>query len=816
MRHIVTACLLVFLSCVAASAGTVYFLNPNGSLQGVQRPGTTIEDAVRALVAGTTASERLAGLASAIPEGTTVLGVTTEGGEVIVNLGGVPVGLWDDQVDAIIGQIAALGEATGEQVSVRFDGRTSDAVRMPELPVIPRAVGQVSLAAGALAGKKITVSPGHGWVWLGTYYATQRGINCGLEQEDFHNLRISQYLNTYLEQDGAIVYRTRETDMSRGNHPLSAKPWWQMAAPFYLYDKGYPQSVYSAVTNTAQPGVGSVNQLDDDRRSRAEASNYDGTDLYLSLHTNAFQGDCNYPAPPASPSCPTGIEMYADQSQLGGYYNQSLTLAQKAQTAIYAAVRSAYQPSYPCRNNCTPRTNQAFTEIHYPRRPACLLEFGFHDSCITDVVALKDEVFRSAGMWGYYKGVCDYYGVTPTWDLRSYEVVSSEFPTIVKAGSSFAGRIVLRNRGVLWNEQHQFRLGSINNNAAFGPTRVTLAAPVGPTELATFDLNLTAPATDGYHTTAWRMVQDEFGIWFGPGAGRAIKVDATGPTAPSPVDDGGPYQTSTTQIAASWAASTDAGIGLDHYEYRLLDSAMSPLTGWTSSGTTTSALISASLAKGQKYFVQVRALDAYGFSSAAVTSPGVIVVHDTLTVGEAKGRPDGDYVALAGVVLTAVLTDHSYVQAPDRSSGIRIDASPSLSPGEGVDVAGRMATSGYERVLSEAHVTPLGPAALPAPLGMNLKQLGGEALNALTPGVSLAYGLHNVGLRVRVFGWVSQVGADGFRINDGGVSSGVWVSNGAFHKPAVGEFAMVTGIAAVDGSNGERLVKVSADADVTP
>ena len=31
-------------------------------------------------------------------------------------------------------------------------------------------------------------------------------------------------------------------------------------------------------------------------------------------------------------------------------------------------------------------------------------------------------------MWAVYKGVCDYFGTTPTWDYYSYEVVTNTIP----------------------------------------------------------------------------------------------------------------------------------------------------------------------------------------------------------------------------------------------------------------------------------------------------------------------------------------------------------------------------------------------------
>lgn len=811
MRTFLLTLALVCLAHLGACASTVYLIGPTGSLTAVRRPGSTLEQAARQLVMGPTRAEKTRGLSSAIPAGASVRGVSVEGSSATVDLTGISGPLGDTQVDAIIKQIAALGEADGLNVRVLVDGGPVDALRYPETFVEPMPRSSAQLAAsGALSGKRITVSPGHGWYWNGSAYYTQRGTNCALEPEDFHNLRITQYLNTYLEADGAIVYRTRETDMNRGNHPLSAKPWWQMCAPFYLYDKGYPRSVYATITGTAQPGVGAVNQMDDDRRSRPEASNLDGADLYAALHTNAFQGDC------FGAGCPTGIECYADETQLGGFYPQSLSLAGKVQTAVYAAVRATYQAAYPCRNACQPRTNQAFTEIHFPRRPALLLEFGFHDSCDTDVVALKDEVFRSAGMWGYYKGICDYFGVTPTWDLRSYEIVSTSFPAVVKGGTSFTGSITLRNRGCVWNEQHQFRLGVANANPLSAPTRVSVAGNVGPGETVTFNIPMNAPATDGNFISAWRMIQDERSAWFGPMIANIVPVDASPPSLPVFIP--GPMAVSSGPLQFSWQPSTDAISGVNRYEYRILDGLQQPMSSWISNGASTSVTIPGSYPTGSKYYLELRVVDNVGNTSVSVVSPGV-VINSAKRIGQVKQDADGAFEYISSALVTATFPGQIYIQESDRSAGIRLDSSESKAPGQEVLVTGKLATTDGERALQRVELRDNaqqgGPATL-TPLSMSNKQLGGEPLGAFTPGVADAYGTHNLGLYVRVWGVVTQVGAEGFRISDGSLPDGVWIECPVLHKPSLGEMAIVTGVSVPRPGSMARSVRVSADADIIP
>ena len=70
----------------ASAAVTVFF--PRGEqLVAVNRPGTTVEDAVRALLRGPTAAERKAGFRTYIPRGTAVRSVSVAGKRATVNLG---------------------------------------------------------------------------------------------------------------------------------------------------------------------------------------------------------------------------------------------------------------------------------------------------------------------------------------------------------------------------------------------------------------------------------------------------------------------------------------------------------------------------------------------------------------------------------------------------------------------------------------------------------------------------------------------------------------------------------------------------------
>ncbi len=67
---------------------------------------------------------------------------------------------------------------------------------------------------GALSGKTVFLSAGHGWYWTGSHWATQRPSYCDLV-EDLSNAEIvNNYLLTYLWNAGAEVWTVRERDMN--------------------------------------------------------------------------------------------------------------------------------------------------------------------------------------------------------------------------------------------------------------------------------------------------------------------------------------------------------------------------------------------------------------------------------------------------------------------------------------------------------------------------------------------------------------------------------------------------------------------------
>ena len=369
---------------------------------------------------------------------------------------------------------------------------------------------------GALAGHSMTLSPGHGLVWTGKEWSTQRPVYCApLSEEDYHNLEMCQYLNTYLTQDGMEVKCVRCLDKNYGDHP-SGNPWWKMASVYWLQHEGYPDTVYSSSTHDPATGSG-AHEGNDDVRARPLASDLDKTEIFVSLHTNGLKGDCT------TGDCPTGTCTYYDNGRSHSDFGEaSKKLSDSIQSSLIDTIQNLIAiPDWVDRGSMN--SNGRLGEIRIPRRPASLTELAFHDTCNNDARKLGDSFFRSSAMWAMYRGICDYFGVTPTWDFYSDEIVSHDIPNTMVAGETQTVHLTLRNRGVLWNEDRRFRLGAIGDEDPFADIRHTMDGEVGPNEICTFTFDLTAPKKPGFYATGWKMTRDGV-TWFGPNLVRAIKV----------------------------------------------------------------------------------------------------------------------------------------------------------------------------------------------------------------------------------------------------------------------------------------------------
>jgi|GEM_PF-2727476 len=242
-------------------------------------------------------------------------------------------------------------------------------------------------------------------------------------------------------------------------------------------------------------------------------------------------------------------------------------------------------------------------------------------------------------------------------------------------------------------------------------------------------------------------------------------IDADPPTSPV-ITDSGAYQTSTSQLHATWTAASDVGSGVCQYQYAIGTSPSTLVVSWKSAGLNINATESGlSLSPGSVYYWYVKAIDCAGNESPVAASDGIAVVGSAnLTVDAAKSLPDGATVGLGAKVVTAVTDTGFYIQDGPPWTGIRVDciAPPvGLAIGSVVDVAGTLSTSSDGEKLIYGIAQLEGTTAIPHSVGISNRAIGGAGLlyNPITgagqQGVEGAFGLNNVGMLVRVWGRVT-------------------------------------------------------------
>ena len=200
------------------------------------------------------------------------------------------------------------------------------------------------------------------------------------------------------------------------------------------------------------------------------------------------------------------------------------------------------------------------------------------------------------------------------------------------------------------------------------------------------------------------------------------------------------------------------------------------------------------------------------------------------TIPQARLQPDGGTADIPGAIVSRAFGDsHFYIQADDRSSGIRV-----VRPGHALTAGSRASISGTVRTDAEGERYIDASAAVSAgtgtaaPLGMTLNALGGgpfqydPATGAGQQGIQGAQGLNNIGLLVRVSGRVTHSADgwfyldDGSGTDDGSGHTGIRVLLWSGSSPAAGEFVRVTGVSSAIriGGSIRRLLRVAAPSDI--
>ncbi len=764
--------LSVVLSAVAAQCAVVVYLDEYGACYGYQNPDAY--DATSALnaLASPPKPDLVGGkvLSSGVLPGSKVLSIGTVGDTTTVDFSSeiIGTGLQEARMSAIFDQVKGTLYQFGftGNISVLAAGQPlSSYVKQPKrVGPGPEALRDLQLRADnpivgmvGLAGRKITVSPGHGWYWNGSGWYTQRPVYCSpLSQEDFHTLEISKYLETYLAQDGATVKMVRCTNMSYGNSPWpGSHPWWQMGATYWLAQMGYPCTVYGP--DGCNLGSGASDSAND-ILSRPLASDYDASDIYVSVHTNGLAGDCYGGC--ASGTC-TYYDAGVDHSAYGAV---SQSLANCIQNSLMDAIKYKY-PDGSWYNRGALNSNGAYGEIRVPSRAATLTELAFHDTCDNDAVKLRDNFFRSTAMWAMYKGICDYFGVTPGWDYYSCEVISHDIPTAMLANEVRTVHVTLRNRGVLWNDVRGFHLGAVGDSDPFSATtRQPISGEVGPNTTCTFTFNLKAPNAIGTFTTHWRMVRDGF-TWFGPTVSQDIVVtglpDNEPPSMPANVTGVSPAPN---RVNLSWTASTD-NIGVVGYNiYR--DNVKITSTAATSYSDTP-------LSAATTYTYEITAYDLVGNESARSTPPTIV----TTQAGDTTPPTVPTNLVATGYSMTEI--DLTWTASTDN-----------------------MAVTGYKVYKNGSYLTSVTGTSY-ADTGLSQNQTNAYAVSAYdaagnesaqsTPSAASTWAL------VYQFGFPDLTGWVADQVADGSIRGGIYDSS-KNHATYIGDGSITTAAGSADGN----------------
>lgn len=215
-----------------------------------------VGSAIARLCAGPTAAEAQLGYASHVPPGTQLLAWRVHNGEAQLLFDATLLQLLtgcsrEHAIEQIDKTALRAPGVSGVRIEVRMpDGRElplhealgerpqAPAQPLPQPARAPAAAGLVS-PFGALVGKRIAVSPGHGYYWHSTLgWTTQRGVIDGLI-EDIHTAEIAnQYLIPFLNNLGADVVMARE----HGEVPADGLADNDAGAPGYVETGGWSLS----------------------------------------------------------------------------------------------------------------------------------------------------------------------------------------------------------------------------------------------------------------------------------------------------------------------------------------------------------------------------------------------------------------------------------------------------------------------------------------------------------------------------------------------------------------------------------------------
>ncbi|PAW66999.1 MAG: hypothetical protein B9S34_06660 [Opitutia bacterium Tous-C1TDCM] len=239
-------------------------------------------------------------------------------------------------------------------------------------------------ARAGLAGRRVAVSPGHGYYLLGSTYVLQRSFFSGIV-EDFVNHDFITLLDGLLRESGSVVLPTRNLDRNAGLGETGF-PKWQEAARYHLKALGADPSIWN------EAGFTHLNQ---DIRCRPLWANSVNAEVLVSLHNNGGGG--------------TGTETLYDTNN--GFGPESRRLADALHARVIAAIRRDFNPAWADRR--VQGFNGSYGENRLATRPAVILEIAFMDRPEPDNSALRNETFKRLVAAAIRDGLADFFAGAP-------------------------------------------------------------------------------------------------------------------------------------------------------------------------------------------------------------------------------------------------------------------------------------------------------------------------------------------------------------------------------------------------------------------
>ncbi len=411
-----TLAALLLLASSAFAENVKIFLLKDGQYGAVERSVPQGADpqkfAMEALAAGPTAEEYAAGWRTQFPSDAVLLSSGGRRWGFSVDFGGEglkrPMARADEEL--LIGQITRTAEQFPGVFTLRLrkNGEGWRCLKRPifshipipvqELPWKPHSLGHLKqvhkdgsvsyTVLGALLGKRIAISPGHGWTRTGPdKWTLQREYWQGIV-EDFLNAEFMIYLKQYLEEAGARVIPVRELDKNAGIG-VSGHPKWQEAGKYYAESQGAPDWIYQQ----------SQNEEGADITCRGLYAAWRGADILVTLHNNGARQ--------------SGTETLYEMAN--GFQAESKRLADAVHNRVIATLRKEFVPDW------RDRKVQGFTgnygENNWGLQPSILIEVAFMDTPEPDNRLLHDEKFKQAVARAMYEGICEYFDRDPTYKL---------------------------------------------------------------------------------------------------------------------------------------------------------------------------------------------------------------------------------------------------------------------------------------------------------------------------------------------------------------------------------------------------------------